>query len=71
MGLQDLSTKHTSVIERYKVKAVDKMIQELGAANDVMKLQRREQLRELMKRERVQQEAELNAMGLAFHKLAD
>lgn len=69
--LQDLGAKETSIIERYKVKAVDKMIQELGAANDVLKLQRKEQLRELLKQERVCQEAELNAMGLAFNKLAD
>ena len=69
--LQDLAVNPTSIIERYKVKAVDKMAQELEAANDVLKLQRKEQLRELFKQERVQQEAELNSMGLAFHKLVD
>ena len=69
--LQDLGAKPTSIIERHKVKAVDKMVQELGAANYVLKMQRKEQLRELYRQERVQQEAELNDIGLAFHKLAD
>ena len=68
---KNLVGKETSIIERYKVSAVDKMVQELGAANDVVKMQRRAQLRELLTAERAQYERELNAMGLAFHKLVN
>jgi hypothetical protein len=66
-----LVKKETSIIERYKVSAVDRMVQELGAANDVLKMQRREQLKQLLAKERAQHEVELNALGLAFHKLAN
>ena len=46
-------------------------LQELGAANSVVALERKARLREQRARERQQAESELNALGLAFEKHRD
>eukprot|EP00892_Ulva_mutabilis_P001009 jgi/Ulvmu1/10909/UM007_0086.1 len=69
--LANLHVDDSSMIQEHKISVKDQMVQELTAANNVLKLQRQAQLRELLAREREQHEQELNAMGLAFDKHRD
>lgn len=61
----------TTSIERCKTSLRDQIAQELEAANDVVKRQRKQRLVELHARDRAEYEAELNALGLAFEKHRD
>jgi hypothetical protein len=61
----------TGNIERYKTSLRDQIAQELEAANDVVKRQRKQRLADLYARTRLEYEEELNAMGLAFEKHRD
>lgn len=69
--LANLYSDDPSLMQQGKTGIKDQMVQELTAANRVLRMQRQAQLRDLLARERVQHEKELNNLGLAFEKHRD
>lgn len=69
--LANLHAEESSLVQENKITVKHQMVQELTAANRILKLQRQAQLRRLLEIERVQQEQELNALGLSFEKHRD
>lgn len=67
----DFIAAETSLIQRHKVGVKDQIAQELSSANQAVAALRKERLRELLHRERMMHEGELNAVGLAFDKHRD
>lgn len=69
--LANLYSDDSCLMQQGKTGIKDQMVQELTAANQVLRMQRQAQLRDLLARERVQHEKELNSLGLAFEKHRD
>lgn len=69
--LANLSTDESTLMQQRQIGIKDQMVQELTAANQVLHMQRQAQLRDLLAKERIQHEKELNDLGFAFEKHRD